>query len=493
MVKLTVKKIHQDRIKINYKIAQKLDINPGDVVTITEPSTRKNVVGLVSLENNFDENKIGINNDLIESLGVDEGFPVQINPYRKGLVPVKGVTLGISSSKDVTRSSEDVLMQIKRNEGDLLNFLGDKLFTINSKFTWDRFDVKINIEDTTPSLRADDVARFGELDNFKYRWVGKEVKTFDGILFIDVSGSMEKKKDMYCKGIDWAIDRMENEFTGLKAQKFFDQIKGKKKVSRLNGALLAALKYLVEKIGRGVGENIAVILFSDQGEVVEFKGGKKFYDSSQPAKQVANHLLDKAMDTWHGKTNLLDALKESKEITRDFDIDKMKMFVILTDGKVDNEKETYQYIKEHIFTRGDIVVNTLGLGKKTNENFLTQVANKSGGRYFNVNDLKELVEIYSEYAMNLEIQGLKENIDSWKGDRDLDEYEVQNEPNIPRCPECGSPLSYYSDNWYCHDCEKYIEGIDETDVPKCSSCENYLSYFEDDGWYCYFCEEYRDI
>jgi len=499
MVKLQIEKVSTRKACLAPSLIKQLDIHEGDILSIKEPSTGKKVVALATKNHEIPESKVGIGGELIKSLGVDEGFTIELTPYREGLVPVREVELGIQPATSGGIRAEDRMLSIKKNEKELLQFLGDRVFTINSRFEWEKHDVIITIEDTKPELRIDDVARFGELEDFQYKWVGKEVKTFNGILFIDISGSMERE-DMRCKGIDWAIDRMKQEFTDPEAQDFFREVQGKENLSRLNGSLLAALKYLVEKIGRGVGEKIAVILYTTESHIVEFGEGNKYFNSAQPTERVASKLLREAKNIRHGRTNLLDGLKKARKINKEFPINKMKMYVILTDGQVDHEKDCLNFFEEHIYPRGDIIVNTLGLGNDINEEFLSKVARNSGGQYHHVEDLKELVEKYSEYAMNLEIQGAKESIQSWRESRTqdqiIDEQMVESNASInkPRCSSCGSGLSYYEEEWYCHKCERYIRGVEEKNFPRCEGCGRYLSYFEDDdSWYCYECEIYVEI
>lgn len=491
MVRLEIEKNNISKAQLAPKLFNHLDIHEGDILSITEPNTGKKAVALASKSNEVLDKRIALSDDHVNSLGVDEGFTVEVTPYREGLVAVREVELGVSPASDGGMRAEDRMLSIKKNERELLQFLGDHIFTINSKFKWDRYDVMISIEDTKPKLRSDDVARFGELDNFRYRWVGKDIKTFNGVLLIDISGSMEKV-DMRCEGVDWAIERMEKEFTDLEAQEFFKEVKGKRKISRLNGSLLAALKYLVEKIGRGVGEKIAVLLYTSDAHIVDFGEGNKYYNSSQPPGKIASTLLKEAKQTHHGKTNLLEALNKAKDITKDFPINKMKMIVILTDGKVDNEGGSLDFFRKHIYPRGDIVVNTLGIGDSINEDFLARVANKSGGQYHHVSDLKDLVEKYSEYAMNLEIQGAEEAITSWNESRDVTRKQYSYDK--PLCPTCKNGLSFYQGYWYCRACERYIDSIVEKNYPDCDRCGKPLSYFdEEDAWYCYDCEIYFEL
>lgn len=484
MVRLKIMEKKGEKASLAPKMFKQLDIYEGDILSIIEPNTGKKTVALATKDYEIWEGSIGLSHEHISSLGVDEGFTIEITPYREGLVPIRTVEIGLARLRDGKRRVEDHILSVKKNEKELLRFLGNKLFTINSKFEWEKYNILVSIENTEPKLMSDDVARFGELESFSYKWVGSEIKTFNGILFIDISGSMERE-DMVCEGLDWAVERMEQEFRDPEARDLFQIIKGKHNISRLNGSLIAALKYLVEKIGRGVGEKIAVILYTTDVHAVDFGNGTMYYNSSQPAEDIASRLIGKAKKTHHGKTNLIDALKKGHQITKEFPINKMKMFVILTDGKVDNEKECLDFFKDHVYPRGDIVVNTLGIGEKINEDFLSNIANNSGGNYYHVENLKELVEKYSEYAMNLEIKGSNVSIESWKEDRISS--------NIPRCPSCNSGLSYYNNSWYCHKCERYLQGIDDRNIPVCDICGFYLSYFDKNSrWYCYRCEKHID-
>ncbi len=495
MVQLGIKRTKTETAELNPDLFNELIQGEESIISIKEPNTGKNIVSRVTKKDDIGEGKIGLNLEQIRSLGIDENFPVEVSPFQGDIKYVNEVKLGISPSSEDKAKVEDRVLSLKKNEQKLLKFLQDKIFTVNTIFEWDEYDVAISIEETNPVLGSEDVGKLGEDIDFSYKWTGGEIKSFNGVLFLDISMSMEEE-DMNCEGVEWAIERMSQEFDDPTASNFFDKIRGRNRISRLEGSLLAAMKYLVEKIGRGVGEKTAVILYTTEAHVVQFDEGVPYYDSSQPPDDVANRLLKKANETFHGKTNLLNGLKKAKEITKDFPINKMKMFVILTDGKVDDEKECYDFFRKHIYPRGDIVINTLGLGDSIHEEFLEDIAQKSGGQYHHVDDLKDLVEKYSEYAMNLEVRGAKDTIDVMKESKNYGRKKWKNSSSVkvPRCPQCESGLSYYQESWFCHSCEQYVDIKSSKKFPICGKCGYPLSFFEEyEAWYCYNCEKYSEI
>jgi predicted RNA-binding Zn-ribbon protein involved in translation (DUF1610 family) len=505
MVSLRIQEIDVDKIVLHPTDGSVLGVEMGEIVTITEPNSGKKTVGLVSIRQEVSNGNVGMNRTLFESIGMEEGFNVEVLPYKKPLVPIESVELGLEPDKDMKIRKEDALMKVKTNEKGLLKFVGNQIFTINSKFNWNEYGLVVTIKNTRPPLGIDDVARFGELKDFTYSWIGSEVKSFDGELLIDVSGSM-KTRDMPFQDMESTINRMEAEFTGDSAQQFFNVLKGSGNyVKRYEGAAMCALMYLVEKIGRGVGDNISVILFSDQAVTIPF-GEQPYYNSkfgdSIDAGETILYEIDKL---WHGMTNLEQALVNAIDNAKSFDRSRMKMFVILTDGKVDNEEQTKELLRKRLIPRADIIINTLGLGPKVNDEFLDWLARSTGGQYHKVWGLKELLKIYSNYALNLEIRGSDAAVESWVEEESevagplasLPTAEMPTSENIPkeipRCTSCSEPLAFISkySSWYCNKCGTYDQDVKVEDVPQCSSCKEYLSYIPQyEKWYCYECEKY---
>lgn len=455
MVDLTIQEKSGDKVRINPADAEKISADIGGLVTIEDINTGKKAVGVISVAQDVEEGKIEMDRTLFESIGLEEDFQVDVNVLKEQLVKVKSVEFGIDILPGAKIKGEDALVTVKSKEKEFLNFIGHRVFTINSQFKWDEQGLLITIKETNPKLQADNVARFGELENFTYSWAGATQKSFDGVLLIDISGSM-KSTDMQVQDVGWAVERMGGELTGAYCQEFLSKFKEGKFVKRYEGAALCALVYLIEKIGRGVGDNIAVVPFSDNAEVVMFEGQPYYSSQLENISSSAESVVQQIESTWHGLTNLADGLGKAIDLSKNFDKKKIKMFVILTDGKADEEEKVLELVNSRLRPRMDVIIHTLGLGTDVNDQFLSSVSGMTGGQYDKVFGLKDLTKIYSKYALDLKIRGSDEALQDWASKR-KDAAEPGKAEK--RCSACGLTLSFIHKykKWYCYSCQDYID------------------------------------
>ena len=109
-------------------------------------------------------------------------------------------------------------------------------------------------------------------------------------------------------------------------------------------------------------------------------------------------------------TNISSSLEKAIDVMKDFDRDKMKMIVVLTDGKpnpenIDNEKKLLKLIKNRLAPRKDIIINCIGLGKDVDHGLLDRVSVMTGGEYTHVNSLEGLTQAYTRYATSISVKG----------------------------------------------------------------------------------------
>ena len=454
MVNLTIQEKSGDKIRVNPKDALKFKADIGEIVTIEDINTGKKTVGILGVSQGIPEGTVEMDRTMFESIGLEEGFPVDINALCEELVSVKSVEFGIDTIFGTKIKQEDALVRVKGHEKEFLDFVGNRVFTVNSQFKWDKYGLFITIKSTSPKLQADNVARFGELQNFSYSWAGTVQKSFDGVLLIDISGSM-KSTDMQVQDVGWAIERMGGELSGEYCQEFLSKFKEGQYVKRYEGAALCALIYLIEKIGRGMGDNIAVVPFSDDASVIEFDGNPFYSSQLKNISGSAETIIQQIENTWHGKTNLADALNKAIELSKSFDREKIKMFVILTDGIADEENKVLDMVFKRLRPRMDIIINNLGLGTKVNDDFLNTISRMTGGQYDKVYGLKDLTKIYSKYALDLKIRGSDDSLQEWARTQKKPTGAKEAEK---KCPACDLTLSYLNkyQKWYCYNCQQYV-------------------------------------
>ena len=121
------------------------------------------------------ENSVEMDRILFESIGLDMGFEVDIEPYYDEMISVDSGEFGIMADPAAGPRDEDALITVKTNELELLDFMGDRVFMKSSKFNWKEHGLIISIKKTNPKLQPGDVARFGELKSFSFGWADEHV------------------------------------------------------------------------------------------------------------------------------------------------------------------------------------------------------------------------------------------------------------------------------------------------------------------------------
>ncbi len=406
MVRLEVEENEIDGFALNGEVASELDVKEGDLLIAKNPINHKTVPGRLEINDSLEKNKVVMDRTSFESIGLDEGFAISVSPYQEDIKNVTEAEFGIRKAKD--SSSDNPLSIIKENEDSFLQFLKGKLVTKDSEVLWGEKGLILSIKETYPELRSEDVGDFTDLEEFSYSWGGSGLQSFDGVLLIDLSGSMETK-DLAMDEIDWVLNRMDRSVKGSNTSEFLKNLKERAQIKRSDGAALCGLIYFVQKIGRGVGDKISVILFSDEASPVEFDE-KRFFSSEMSDPETASeNIIDEVNYYPRGQTNISDGLLESIETIKSFDHDKMKMIVLLTDGKphppsIDEPEEVLDIVEKRLAPRKDVIINTIGLGDDVDHHLLDEIASRTGGEYVYVNSLQGLTEAYSRYATSISIK-----------------------------------------------------------------------------------------
>lgn len=408
MVKLEVKKGEADSFIISKETANQLGIENGDVVLVKNPTTQRGVGSLAEIDDSQPSGVVQMNDLFYEAIGVDEGFEVDLNPYEEDFSSVTNVEFGIEPTAGAN-DVEDPLAVVKENEEKFLQFLDNRVFNNNSQYYWEEKGLLVSVKSTDPELEGNELARFGDMKEYACSWSGSELKPFDGVLLIDVSGSMETE-DMNMEEIDWAIERMSKSLSGPFCNQFLDRLKGRDEIKRYEGAAMCALLYLVQKVGRGVGDNVGVGIFSKEPEIIKFQDKNYFSSGVGDPSSAAENIVQKIEKSAHEHTNMAGALEEAIDAMKNFERKKMKMIVLLTDGKpfperVNSAEDVKEIVDTRLQPRKDIIINTIGLGGEVNHDLLDYIAQQTGGKYTHVDSLQELTEAYSKYAREISVSG----------------------------------------------------------------------------------------
>ncbi|MFW6144720.1 MAG: vWA domain-containing protein [Candidatus Natronoplasma sp.] len=404
-MKLNIEENDSEDFTVDKATASELSLEGNEILIGKNPINQKAIAGGVEMRGDMEKDKIGITRHLYESIGLDTGFEIEVEKYESELIKVKEVEFGFEDQKG---SSEDPLSVVKENEEEFIDFIQDKIFTKNSKFYWDEEGLLVSVEKTYPEMEGDQVGDFTEVEDCTYVWGGSELKSFDGVLLIDISGSMETK-DLKMEDIDWVVERIDSGIQGEVTSGFLSELKERMNIKRSEGAVFCALMYLVQKIGRGVGDKISVVPFSTDAGPIDFQDQRFFSSRVGTTKEAAENIIEHINYAKRGRTNISGALEEAIEVMKDFDRGKMKMVVVLTDGEpnppsVDDPRSVKKVVEERLAPRKDVVVNTIGLGDQVDHQQLDKVASMTGGEYTYVNSLQGLTQAYSRYATSISVK-----------------------------------------------------------------------------------------
>ena len=404
-VLLSIREGPSRKILLSTPDADRLGVDHGDLVRLCDPVSGLGVVGKVEVSAMLSQGACEVDQTFIDSLGSSEDMEVSAERFDSGkLRAVTGVTFGIRPIAGMSES--DAVIHVRQKESALLAFMDKAIIMKGQKFRWDEANVLVYVLDTQPPLGADEVAMISNeiLGEYSYQPWGVE-PNFDGLLLIDLSFSMNNK-DMLVKNMDQAIKYLGSGFEDPNTKSFLEAFVDGQRCSRLEGAILAAIMYLAGKIGRGKGERVSIILFSEGATIIDF-GGALYYDATlhKDIATIARRILTttNAMDMLG--TNMAGAIETALSVAQGFGRDKMKMMVILTDGYPDDEARVRELVSSLVAPRPDLVVFAAGIGEEVNQKFMDEITTTTGGEAIQVHSLDELAQWYSNLARKLEFKG----------------------------------------------------------------------------------------
>ncbi len=489
-------------IVINPDDASNLGANAGDLISLTQTSTGNRILGIVGIQSDMESGTIGVSPLLLISNELQEGIKIDTSVWQGDLTQINSVELGIENVPG-SKKKGDVLQRTRTKESELVRSLKNKAFQKGTSFILKELDLQVTIIDTKPELSKDDAAKFNGIQNFSYTWSKKQDAEYDSVVMIDLSGSMDTADMMMDDKAHETVKAIESKFTDKYGTDLMgrlqdkdmvsriDAVLGKPQdggmVSRIDGAALAILNY--SQIGGGK-KNFGLVYFSDEGIPVTFPDGSRVYNagSNVPTAELGEAVLGKIVKNWHGLTNLEDGLIKSIEVAKKLDHKKHKMIVLLMDGKPENEEKCLEIINKRIVPRKDMIINTLGYGNKIDEKFLMTVADKTGGEYLNIQDADDLIDAFSDLAVEFKIHGSKETLDLHSI---RDKAMEKADPTEVYCKKCGQHATFLGKHsrWYCDNCKKYLgKGSFQN---KCIKCKKPLSFLGNSKrWFCYECNAF---
>ncbi|MGQ9721737.1 MAG: hypothetical protein ACUVXA_10495 [Candidatus Jordarchaeum sp.] len=367
---------------------------------------------------------IMVDGSVLDSANVSEGDTVTVKK-KEAIGGVTNVQIGVEPMAG--QATEEVVIWVADHVDDLARLLMKRPIYKNLEIDWRDAEcdhLKLRIQKTQPELFSEDVAIIDPTGReVTFEIVPAVDMTFNAILMIDVSGSMQKE-DMRVKNADGAVEGLRR---GLKEtpqlKDFIITMEEGAMVSRIKAAALATLLYLSLKIGRGWGENVQVITFADEVEplrvsdvdgnistVIKCTGESKDIG----LETIANYIIEKCQEG-SGLTYMSGALKTATELATAFPPNPKTgepspvMFVLLSDG-MPNKGDPGQgipvnpipAIKKFLSGQPGWVLYIVGLGEADIQ-LMQKMAELGRGEVLKATDFGDLWKWYDTLAQRFAI------------------------------------------------------------------------------------------
>lgn len=402
---------------INEDEARKINAMEGSVIEFEDPLSGTWGVALARPDVDVPAGEIVMEPSLCEAVGLDEDFEVTVRKFTGKPQKIVKIVFGIEA---LSGSSEDAIQGVVADKEKFQEFMDHRVIFKDWVLKWSQKEINIHISSTEPSLSGKQIGlvNFSELKDYEIRpW--RAAVPFNAILLIDVSKSM-LTQDMTVKNITPAVEAIKTlgaEIPELK--EFLEQFKEGEKVKRVSGAVFAALLYLVEKVGRGYGEKIAVITYSETADPLTFlmTGGKKlpyFHPGKSKmsgVSQLGRLIIDRLNKVSSSHTNMSEALVEAYNMITMWEKEapqekKPSMIVLLSDGFPDlwESGPPVEIAHKYYADRKDAVIFTVGIGSEVQERIMEAIASAGRGIFFKAEDLGQLLQWYQKLARDLVIR-----------------------------------------------------------------------------------------
>jgi hypothetical protein len=402
---------------INESEAQKLGAMEGSVIEFEDPLSGTWGVALARPDVDTPVGEIVMEPSLCEAVGLDEDFEVTVRKFTGNPQKIYKIVFGVEA---LSGSSEAAIQGVIGAKEKFQEFMDHRVVFKDWVLKWAQKEINIHISSTEPSLSGKQIGviNFSELKDYEIKpW--RAAIPFNAILLIDVSRSM-LTEDMLVKNITPAVEAIKTlgaEIPELK--EFLEQFKEGEKVKRVSGAVFAALLYLVEKVGRGFGEKIAVITYSETADPLTFlmTGGKKlpyFHPGKSKmsgVSQLGRLIIDRLNKVSSSHTNMSEALVEAYNMITVWEKEsqeekKPSMIVLLSDGFPDlwESGPPVEIAHKYYTDRKDAVIFTVGIGSEIQERIMDAIADAGKGIFFKAEDLGQLLQWYQKLARDLVIR-----------------------------------------------------------------------------------------
>ncbi|MHA2296646.1 MAG: vWA domain-containing protein [Candidatus Hodarchaeales archaeon] len=417
MSKLTVVDVGdiEGRAYLNTVDIENLGIDEFDFIIFSTEFEDWGGVQILSSDE-VDEGTIAIDNSVLDSSNISDGDEVEVE-VASAAAGIKSIKLGIEplAGQDV----EETILWIAENFEELTKKLQNRPVFMGLAISWPDAEcgnIKIRFLEAEPALGDKEL---GIIDP-----TGREVEinivpstemSFNAVLVLDVSGSMNKK-DMKVRNISGALEGLRKGIEETPTlTEFIDRFQEGKKVSRVDASAMAVMLFMSLKIAKGWGEQIQIVTFS--GDVEKFMMGESsVIQCVGEAKKggieaMIGHVVEKCQDS-SGLTFLSGAIDEAYKSIKGFEenpsIGKRNptMIVVLTDGQPNKGNglgvNPIPTVRRNALENTDVVLYTIGLGE-ADRLMLRKIGEIGRGGSLMADDLETLVNFYDSLANNFQM------------------------------------------------------------------------------------------
>ena len=421
MFTMVIQEVPPGKMFLNNEDAKSLGLDVGDLCHFIEEETDESCVARVIIDNDVSSECFAINENMADSIGAAEGFEYLLKKYTENLdKQLEKVVIGVSDAgTQLNLDIENILLEKKKN---IESFLQKKIIQTGLKILYEDAGIILEIDNTVPKLDGGEYAILQEVEIELYPVIKAP---FNGILLVDMSKSMEEEDIQVDDSIKQALVQLhkmaDNNLPNVEL--FLSKIETRQVIKRIESAILAGILFFAEKVARGAGEKISLIIYSNSAHSIEFNIGNEttpWLDISkgglEDEKEVvamilAAALLSKINKVKSGHTNMGKALLEAKKIIENIHEFEMKaidhiqptMVILLTDGEFDVHPSPIHVMKKEFPSVEKIVVHTVGIGNDIDKAVLKRIAELGHGEFLHAQNLTELLEFYSSLARRFKV------------------------------------------------------------------------------------------
>ncbi len=377
-------------IKINRTTGKKLGVKNGEIVEVFNRDRGDSKYYRVVLDGRVKKDEAHINRMSAQLAGASNGDALDVIPAEE--IPAEEVVLRVEMEGREREELLDVVKEINENGGEEVhNFFGEKrpVFNHGAKIYWDEKGISLTVAKISP---------------FPYAVYTPDTKVkvsvtspFNGILMVDVSGSMYFNYIPNTPGLmklsgDPIIQRLMEDPKYEMLEQTVNSVEHDKEILRIHAAITAVLLYFSEKAERELSERVALITYASQAKTAayKYKGKIRYWlqigaggvETTEQYKEMLIKMLFAYIPKESNKpTNGVNAFEELDKLLTLMEKDSKKrmptMIIILSDGEFNGWKGSFastedvlevsekivEFVKERFPPSRGVIINAVYIGE----------------------------------------------------------------------------------------------------------------------------------